>query len=73
MPGSDYLTFVLFSVSTGSEIFAWSLLINQLTSNLSMFYVRLRGAKVGLSGLVISPFALGIAFGSIIYGRLIRR
>ncbi|KAJ6187600.1 Major facilitator superfamily domain general substrate transporter [Penicillium mononematosum] len=38
-----------------------------------MFYVRLRGANVGLSSLVISPFALGIAFGSIIYGRLIRR
>ncbi|CAG8096163.1 unnamed protein product [Penicillium nalgiovense] len=71
--GQAILTFVLSSVSTGSEIFAWSLLINQLTSNLPMFYVRLRGAKVGLSGLVISPFALGIAFGSVIYGRLIRR
>jgi uncharacterized membrane protein YciS (DUF1049 family) len=38
-----------------------------------MFYVQLRGANFGLSSLVISPFALGIAFGSIIYGRLIRR
>lgn len=31
------------------------------------------GANVGLSGLVISPFPLCIALGSIIYARLIRR
>lgn len=71
--GQTILYFVLSSVSTRSEIFASSLLTNYLTSNLSMFYVRLRGANVGLSGLVISPFPLGIALGSIIYGRLIRR
>lgn len=71
--GQILLFFVLSSVSFRPEIFASSLLTTQLTSNLSMFYVRLRGANVGLSGLVLSPFPLGIALGSIIYGRLIRR
>ncbi|KAJ6138298.1 Major facilitator superfamily domain general substrate transporter [Penicillium samsonianum] len=72
----------IIPTSTLKENGSWAICLGQtilyfvlssLTSNLSMFYVRLRGANVGLSGLVISPFPLGIALGSIIYGRLIRR
>ncbi|KGO47225.1 Major facilitator superfamily domain, general substrate transporter [Penicillium expansum] len=72
----------IIPTSTLKENGSWAICLGQillffvlssLTSNLSMFYVRLRGANVGLSGLVLSPFPLGIALGSIIYGRLIRR